>query len=50
MSKCINCDYFFSCEKASEEIEECKYFIKAKRKTTKLESKKGKVFEFKEIR
>lgn len=42
MDKCINCDYFFSCEKASEEIEECKNFIKAERRTTKLESKKRK--------
>ena len=48
--RCINCDYFFSCEKASEEIRECEYFVKADRKTTKLESKKGLVFEFKEIK
>lgn len=40
MDKCINCDYFFSCEKASEEIEECEYFVKAERKMMKLESKK----------
>lgn len=40
MDKCINCDYFFSCEKASEEIKECKYFAKAKRTIMKLESKK----------
>ena len=50
MNKCINCDYFFSCERASEEIEECEYFVKAERKTMKLESKKGLVFEFKEIK
>lgn len=50
MSKCINCDYFFSCEKASEEVEECQDFIKANRKTMKLESKKGLIFEFKEIK
>ena len=42
MNKCINCDYFFSCEKASEKIKECEYFVKAERKTTKLESKKRK--------
>ncbi len=42
MKKCINCDYFFGCEKASEEINECEYFIKTERKTMKLESKKRK--------
>lgn len=42
MDKCINCDYLFSCEKASEEIEECEDFVKAKRIIKKLESKKRK--------
>ena len=50
MGKCINCDYFFSCEKASEEIRECEYFKKADRKMMKLESKKNEVFEFKEVK
>jgi hypothetical protein len=42
MSKCINCDYLFSCERASEEIEECEDYIKTQRKIMKLESKKRK--------
>ena len=50
MKRCINCDCFFSCEKANEEKEQCEDFIKAERKTTKLESKKGIIFEFKEIK
>ena len=26
MKKCINCNKFLACDKASEEIRECKYF------------------------
>ena len=40
MKICINCDYFFSCDKQDENKKDCEYFVKAKRKTIKLESKK----------
>ena len=49
MKKCINCTYLITCEKASEEIRECKEFKKISYET-KLVKVDGLNYKFEEVK